>query len=154
MPREVEVVGAAGILQGHAHRVFAGVLAGGDRGNVDADELADVPGQRRGRAGADFLGDGEQRMAVDGGHQAGLGYALEGGEQGCHPGLVVQVAGTDMAALGELRQGVEGDEVADGNAQAFAVGAGGAVGVQAQFDVVPTDRQAVHLGVEGVTRGQ
>ncbi|MNW14119.1 hypothetical protein D3C71_2122540 [compost metagenome] len=59
-----------------------------------------------------------------------------------------------MAAFGELRQRIERDEVAYGHAQAFAVGAGGAVGVQAQFYVVPTDRQAVYLGVEGVTRGQ
>ncbi|MCY1497111.1 hypothetical protein D9M68_310660 [compost metagenome] len=93
-------------------------------------------------------------MTVDGRDQARLGDALEGGEQGGDAGLVVQVAGTDVATLGELRQRVEGDEVTYRNPQGLAVGAGGAVGVQAQFHVVPADGQVVHLGVEGMPRRQ
>ncbi|MNP09302.1 hypothetical protein D3C76_1014040 [compost metagenome] len=58
-----------------------------------------------------------------------------------------------MAAFGELRQRVEGDEVTDADAQRFAVGAGGAIGVQAQLDVVPADGQLVHRGIEGMPGG-
>ncbi|MCY1366403.1 hypothetical protein D9M69_532980 [compost metagenome] len=59
-----------------------------------------------------------------------------------------------MAALGELRQRVEGDEVAHRDAQRFAVGPGAAVGVDAQLDVIPADRQRIDLGVEGMSGGQ
>ncbi|MNR11376.1 hypothetical protein D3C85_1276730 [compost metagenome] len=55
-----------------------------------------------------------------------------------------------MAAFGELRQRVEGDEIADADAQRLAVGTGGAVGVQAQLDVIPTDRHLIHGGIERV----
>ncbi|MCY1457157.1 hypothetical protein D9M71_744210 [compost metagenome] len=58
-----------------------------------------------------------------------------------------------MAALGKFRQRVEGDEVTDANAQRLAIGAGGAVGIQAQFDVLPTDRHLVDGGVERMPAG-
>ena len=63
--REVEIVGPAGILQGHRHRMFMGFLALGCGCDVDADELADVPRQGTSGTRTGFLGDGEQRMAVD-----------------------------------------------------------------------------------------
>ncbi|MCY1432481.1 hypothetical protein D9M71_484810 [compost metagenome] len=126
------------------------MLARRDRCDVDADELTDVPGQRRRRAAAGFFGDGEQRMAVD--HQlfTTVDNGLERRQQCGHPGLVVEVTGADVAAFGELRQRVEGDEIADADAQRLAVGTGGAVGVQTQFDVIPTDRHLIHGGIECV----
>ncbi|MNF61476.1 hypothetical protein D3C84_431210 [compost metagenome] len=65
VPRQVIVVWAAGVLHGDTHRMLAGVLAWRDRGDVDADKLTHVPGQCAGRPGTGFLGDGEQRVAVD-----------------------------------------------------------------------------------------
>lgn len=59
-----------------------------------------------------------------------------------------------MAALGELRQRIEGHVVTHRDAQALAVGATGGIGVETQLDVVPTDLQVVHLGIEGVARSQ
>src|SRR5690606_14080200 len=49
-------------------------------------------------------------------------------------------------------QWVESDEIAHRDSQRVAIGAGGAVGIQAQLDVVPADRQSVDGGVEGVSR--
>src|SRR5690606_21839680 len=60
----VVIVGAAGVLHAQGHRVLGGGLAGGDRGDIHPDKFADIPGQRAGGAGAGFLGDGEQRVAV------------------------------------------------------------------------------------------
>ncbi|MCY1414144.1 hypothetical protein D9M71_295870 [compost metagenome] len=133
--------------------MLAGVLAWRDRGDVDADELADIPRQRRSGTGAGFFGDGEQRMAVDQWLCATVDHGLERGQQRRDPGLVVQVAGADMAAFGEFGQRVEGDEITDIDPQGLAVGAGRAVGIQTQLDVFPTDRQLVDGGIEGVPAG-
>ncbi|MNP73525.1 hypothetical protein D3C76_1702500 [compost metagenome] len=61
------------------------------------------------------------------------------------------MAGADVTAFGEFRQRVEGDEIADGDTKGFAVGMADGVGVETHFDVVPADRQAIHLGIEGVS---
>lgn len=55
-----------------------------------------------------------------------------------------------MAAFGELRQRVEGHEVANADAQRFAVGTRGAISVQTQLHVVPADRHFIHSGIERV----
>ena len=132
--------------------MFAGVLAGGDRRDVDADEFADVPRQCRRRAAAGFLGDGEQWMTVDQQFLTAVDDRFQRRQQRRHTGLVVEVASADVAAFGELRQRVEGDEIADTDAQRIAIGAGGAVGIQAQFDVIPTDRHFIHRRVERMSR--
>lgn len=106
------------------------------------------------RRRSDFLGDGEQRVAVDRRLLAAFLDRLQRRQQRRDPGLVVQVAGADMAALGELRQRIEGHVVTHRDAQALAVGATGGIGVETQLDVVPTDLQVVHLGIEGVARSQ
>ncbi|MNT02702.1 hypothetical protein D3C72_1372080 [compost metagenome] len=58
-----------------------------------------------------------------------------------------------MAAFGEFGQRVEGNEITDAYTQRLAVGAGGAVGVQAHLNVLPTDRHLVDGGVEGMPAG-
>src|SRR5690606_18687129 len=62
LPGQMEVVGPARILQCDGYRLLAGLLALGDRRDVDADELADVPGQHGTGTRTDLLGDGEQRV--------------------------------------------------------------------------------------------
>ncbi len=87
-------------------------------------------------------------MAIDVQFLAAVDNRLERGKQCGNAGLVVEVAGADMAAFGELRQRIEGHHVADMNAQRLAIGLGRAVGVQTQLDMVPTDRHFIDLGVE------
>ena len=114
--REVIVVRAAGVLHGDAHLPLGGVLPFGHRGDVDADKLADIPRQRTGGAGADFFGDGKQRVAVNRQRQAAFLMHLDRRQQCRYAGFVVQMARADMAAVAEFGQRVEGHHIAHGNA--------------------------------------
>ena len=147
---QVIVIRPAGVLHRHAHRVLAGVLARGDRCDIDADKLTHIPGQGSRCAAAGFLGDGEQWVAVDQQGFAAVDDGLECGKQGGDTSLVVQVARADMAAFGELGQGVERHVVTDADSQGVAVGTGRAVGVQAQLHMVPAHRHFIHGGIECV----
>src|SRR4051794_4581000 len=62
MPRQMVIIGSAGILHCDTDRVFAGMLTGRDGRNVDADKLADIPWQAARSTAAGFFGNGEQRM--------------------------------------------------------------------------------------------
>jgi len=150
VPRQVIVIRPARILHCHAHRVLAGVLARRYWGNINPDKLAHIPRQCGGRATARFFGDGEQRMTVDQRLLATVHNGLQCGKQCCHPGLVVQMPRADMAAFGEFRQRIKCHVVADIDPQGIAVGPGRAICIQTQLDVVPTDRQLIHPGIEGM----
>ena len=152
MPRQVIVIGPARILHRYTHRMLAGMLARRHRRNIDPHKLAHIPRQGRCRTIADFFGDGKQWMTVDKGLFATVDNGFQGGEQGRHTRLVIQMPRTDMATFGKFRQWVEGHEITDIDPQRIAIRAGGAVGIQAQLDMVPTDRQFIHAGIEGVAR--
>ena len=126
------------------------MLAGGHRGNVDPDKLTHVPRQGGSSPAAGFFGDGEQRVTVDLRLFATFHNRLQRGQQSGHPGFVIQMPGADVAAFGEFRQWVERHEVPHVDPQRIAVGAGRAVRIKAQLDVVPTDRQFIDAGVEGM----
>src|SRR5690606_13990734 len=122
-------------------------------GDIHPDKFADIPGQRAGGAGAGFLGDGEQRVAV---HRQGattVDYILDGGEHGCRAGLVVQMAGTYEAVGGEFGQRVEGDEIPHAHPMTLGVRPAAGGNVQPQLDGIPADRQGIDLGIEGVPGG-
>ncbi len=148
----MKVVGAAGILHRHSYRVLTGGLALGRRRDVDPDELADIPGQGAGGSGAGFLGDGEQRMHIDGWFAAAFDDGLQCRQQRGDASLVIQVAGADVAVLGEFRHRIEGDEITDVDPQRAGFVAAVGIGVQAQLDVVPAHRCFIHGGIEGMPR--
>lgn len=97
--------------------MLAGVLAGSDRGDVDADKFADIPGQGGSCATAGLFGDGEQRVAVDQQGFAAVDDGLQCGKQGRDTGFIVQVPSADMPAFGELGQRVKSNVVTDADAQ-------------------------------------
>ena len=127
-----------------------GVLAGRDGAVVDRDHLGDVAVQHGRGAGADFLGDREQEMAVD--RQLRLGVD-DGVQRGDHRGdarLVVEMARVDVAVLEKFRPRIDGDDVADIVARVDQVPLARHPLVDAQLDVLPGDRQRVDFLVEGV----
>src|SRR5690606_27592658 len=68
----------------------------------------------------------------------------------CDAGLVVEMARNDVAVVEELELGVDRDDVTGLDAMANEIGGIVATLVDAQFDEVPADRQAVHLAIEGM----
>ena len=106
--------------------------------------------QRRRRARADFFGDREQRERIDRRQPAGLAHRLAGRQQGRDRGLVVEIAGVDVAAGLDLELRIEGDPVADVDAGGDQVLRRSGLDVHADLDVFPAHRLGVDLVTEGV----
>jgi hypothetical protein len=108
--------------------MLGGVLPGrGDR-DVQADHLGDLAMQGRRRAGADLFGDRQQRMDIDRQRQTVSRTALHAVSKRRHRGLVVEVAGIDVAIGLDLGLRIEGDPVADIDAGASRSGGGRSTG--------------------------
>ena len=90
---------------------------------VDGHQRGDLGRDDRRGADADFLGDGEQPVDVDGRLALGALEGLDGGQHHGDAGLVVEMARVDEAVLEKLRLRVDGDDVAD--LDAVHVGFGG-----------------------------
>src|SRR3546814_572900 len=63
------------------------------------------------------------------------------------------MARDDVAVVEKLRLRIDGDEIADIDAESLGAAAIVAVGVDADLDLAPGDRLRVHLDIEGVAGG-
>ncbi len=108
----------------------------------------------RRRADADLLGDGEQPVDVDRRRRAARARsALSAASIDGDAGLVVEMARDDEAVVEEFRLRIDGDDVADVDAERERLRAVRRAGVDAQLDMLPADGLRVDLLVEGVARG-
>ena len=109
--------------------------------------------QHRRGADADLLGDGEQPVDVDRQSRAlRRCSAFSAASMTRDAGLVVEMARDDEAVVEEFRLRIDGDDVADVDAERCRSRAVARQRVDAQLDMVPADRLGVDLVVEGVAR--
>src|SRR5699024_10261789 len=146
------VVERPGTVQhGDVDHVLTGLLALTDDPIVHGDELGHAVVQSVGGAHADFLADGDEQVRTNG--EVGLVpyQCSHGGQAGGESGLVVQVAGFDVAVGCDLWCGVQGDEVPDPQPQALDLLLGGGRLVQPDLDLVPAHALGVHVVTEVVS---
>ena len=102
---------------------------------------------------ADFLGDGEEEMDVDGRRHAFVLHGLQCRQFQRNAGLVVEVARDDVTVVEEFGLRIDGYDVADLDAEAFQFRRVAGKRVNAQFHMLPADGQRIDLVIEGVARG-
>ena len=95
-----------------------------------------------------LLGDGEEPVDVNRHAGAVILKRLDGGQHDRHAGLVVEMARDDEAVVEEFRLRIDGDEVADIDAERIGLLARQRGCIDPVFDMGPADGLSVDLVIE------